>query len=496
MQILSSSKARRFSLSVRVSLLLMLAALLPLIVTIISSELLSRPQLIKQANVSMEADAQTHIQAIENYFSQPIIDVRSLSQNPSLSKYLSGNLNTATEATDVLATGFQRSMNYITWSLIDAQGNQRLFYPIAARPHGKYLIPPDTAKQLMAANEAAISSDFYNPEGNQLTVDITEPVLGANTSQILGYLRVTVNISFLWNMIIGEQGVNGTGSYAFITDENGVIIAHTDITQNLTAIAPFTASQQANINTLERYGKNTKISNLPYDKLTDVRSSASKSLTFEMVPPGQKDSYQIIGTAVPIVPWTYFVLSPTNVVTTLADQQLLDIGIVALVVLLIAAIIGIMVGRGITAPVLSSVTKLQTSSQFLKDLAAREQVTITEQVWVVDSSKTGLSSVEYYVNATQEAARRIARTGKELELQWSHLPIESVKEVFHQIVIAALYIEEAVQHQKASNKKLSAAIDLTKQVNDQLTSSAEAATAAADQMEQVVNQLQQVVGKK
>ena len=100
------------SLSARVSLLLVLATLLPLIITITSSELLSRPQLIAKANASMETDAQTHIQAIENYFSQPIIDVRSLSQSASLAAYLSGNADAATEATNILFTGYQHNMNY------------------------------------------------------------------------------------------------------------------------------------------------------------------------------------------------------------------------------------------------------------------------------------------------------------------------------------------------------------------------------------------------
>ena len=133
----------------------MLAALLPLIVTIISSELLSRPQLIAQANASMESDARTHIQTIDNYFSQPIIDVRSLSQNTFLSAYLNGDTNVATQATNVLATGYQRNTNYLSWSLLDAKGKQRLFYPMPAQPHGPYFISPDTVKQLTAANEAA-----------------------------------------------------------------------------------------------------------------------------------------------------------------------------------------------------------------------------------------------------------------------------------------------------------------------------------------------------
>lgn len=499
MQTLVSQKIGRFSLSlsVRVSLLLMLAALLPLIVTITSSELLSRPQLIAKANASMETDAQTHIQTIENYFSQPIIDVRSISQNTLLSEYLNGNDAVAGDAANILATGYQRNTNYINWSIIDTHQKLRLFYPTPALPHGKYFVPPDTVKQLAAANTAAISSDYYDPQGNALTVDITEPitVTGANAIQTLGYLRVTLNINFIWSMVQNESNANGAGSYAFIVDENGMIIAHTDIAQNFTAIAPFTNSEQSNINTLDRYGGNTTIPVSNYGALANAQKQSSKQLTLQMVPPGQKSSYQVIGIPVSIVPWTYFVLSPTSVVTALADQQLLDIGIIGFIVLLLAAIVGIIVGQRITAPVLSSVTRLQSSSQLLKDLAAKEQVTITEQVWVVNSTKTGLSSVNYYMDATQEAANRIVTTSTELERRWSQVHQMERQEALHQIVVAAHYIEDAVQYQKTSSKKLSAAIDLTKQVTDQLNSSTELATETADQMEQVVSQLQQVVGK-
>ncbi len=497
MQTLSSRRRGQFSLSVQVSFLLMLAVLLPLIITIISSELLSRPQLIAKANASMESDALTHIQTIDNYFSQPIIDVRSLSQNALLAKYLNGDIGMARAATNVLLTGYQRNTNYINWSLIDAQGKQRLYYPIPALPHGKYFIPPDTIKQLTAANEASISSDFYKPQGNALTVDITEPVTitGTNTTRILGYLRVTLNVNFIWTMVLNELNANGAGSYAFITDENGVIIAHSDINQNFTAIAPFTANEQQNIDALDRYGANTKISAPGYGTLANAPKGSNQPVTFQIVPPKQKDGYQVIGVPVSIVPWTYFVLSPTNIVTSLADQQLFNIGITGLIVLLLAAITGIIMGRRITTPVLRSVAKLQSSSQLLKDLAAKEQVTVTEQAWVVDASKTGLSSVNYYVNATQEAASRIVETGAELERHWPHVPPQQTQEVLHQIVLAAHYIENAVEYQKSSSKKLSAAIDLTQEVTDQLTTSANSATQAANQMEQVVSQLQQVVGK-
>jgi len=497
MQTVTLKNIGRLSLSVRVSLLLMLAALLPLIITIISSELLSRPQLIAQANTSMATDAQSHIQAIENYFSQPVIDVSSLSQNPVLADYLTGDTNAANNVANALRTSYQRNINYISWSLIDLQNNTVSTYPAHTSIfHGKYAIPLDTIKNLNIPNRALVSSAFFNPQGDLLTVDVTEPVTKPNNIEIIGYVRATLNINFIWNTVLGEQGVNGKGSYAFITDENGVIIAHSDITQAFVAIAPFTANQQNDIGTLVRYGQNTKIPVLGYDAVSNALKSGNQLTAFEMTPPGQTQSFQVIGKAIPMVPWTYFVLSPTSVVTGLADQQLLNVGIIGLIVLLLAAVVGLFVGRGITAPVLRSVAKLRSSSQELKDLAAKEQVIITEQIWVVDSSKTGLSSVHYYTNATSAAAHQIYETGSMLEQHWSRVNPDKIKDKLHQIVRAAHYIETATQYQKESSKKLSAAIDLTQQVTEQLASSANLASSSAEQMEQVVGQLQQVAGTK
>ena len=497
-QILISRKKRRLLLSVRVSLLLILAALLPLTVTIVSSELLSRPALISQANAAMETDAQAHVQTIENFFSQPIIDVSSLTQSsPALAEYLSGNNDVTADATKVLATGYQRNTNYITWSLIDLQGKERLFYPLAARPHGNYFIPPDTIKQLNVPNRALGSAAYYNPQRNLLTVDLTEPVTvtEGNTTRPLGFVRATLDVSFIWNLIRGELGVNGTGSYAFIVDQNGVIIAHTDMKQTFSAVAPFTSDEQQDINTLDRYG-GTQIDVAPYTTLARVLKSANPQASFQMVPPGQQGNFSVVSKAVPIVPWTYFVLSPTSVVTALADQQLLIVGIIASVVLCLAAVTGLLVGSGITAPVLRAVTRLQSSSEALKELAAKEQIAATQQIWVVDASKTGLSSIHYYIDATQTASLRLIEAGVELERRWSHLRPAEVKEALKKMISAAHYIENAVEYQKTSSSKLSDTIELTKQVTEQLASGASSATNAAEQMEQVVSQLQQVVGRE
>ncbi len=65
---LAPRRRRRLKLSLRISALLMFAALFPLIITVASSELQSRPTLISQANIAMESDAKTRVQLIDAYY--------------------------------------------------------------------------------------------------------------------------------------------------------------------------------------------------------------------------------------------------------------------------------------------------------------------------------------------------------------------------------------------------------------------------------------------
>ena len=58
-------RRKRLSLSLRVSLLLVLAAVIPLFIVVAASELLTRPALIALGDLSMESDASIRVQLID-----------------------------------------------------------------------------------------------------------------------------------------------------------------------------------------------------------------------------------------------------------------------------------------------------------------------------------------------------------------------------------------------------------------------------------------------
>ena len=494
---------RRLLLSLRISLLLMLAAIVPLLITVAVSELRSRPALVTQANAAMKTDAQSRVQLIDTYLNERLLDARTLTQIPSLVAFMATPPQLATQdlivhAGYALAAGILRDKHYTIWALFDPAGHIRLYYPTTSQPtpRGRYLVPPGDVQEV-GSGKTFITPVYYNPKTQKASVDIFSPIVTTTTPMptYLGFVRATLNIDFIWNVVGTDQEANGSGSYAFILDQNGVRIADTDPSRRFTAVAPLASQVQQTISSEARYGTTGQVPVLADSTISGIGQGNHLPTTFQMTPGGQTGMYQVAQRASTMVPWTYFVLSPVSTVTAVVNQQLSDTIIIAFIVLLLAAIIGLIVGRYITRPILRSVERLRSNSEALNKLATKQESAASEQTWVVDSSQVGLQSVQYYTNATSIAARRLSEIGQGLIRDWNYHNVESMRQVVVQMIVAAQYIEKAAHYQTASNQKLATAIKVTNQVNEQLAEGAISASDASSQLEQVVSELRQVVGR-
>jgi hypothetical protein len=214
-----------------------------------------------------------------------------------------------------------------------------------------------------------------------------------------------------------------------------------------------------------------------------------------MVPGLQTQPYQVSRATSRIIPWTYLVLRPVSTITKAADQQELYLFLIATLVTILAAIVGLAVGQGLTRPILRSVSSLLDSSQSLKRLAASEQNTASEQKWIVESSKVGLQSVEYYTEAASIAAHKLDAISEELLRTWERNGPQQNKQYLKEMVAAAKYIDKAISSQKKSSIGLASAIRVTAQITEQLVSGATSASEASAQLDAVVEQLRKVAGK-
>jgi methyl-accepting chemotaxis protein len=494
------SRKRRFSLSMYIPLLLALTATIPLLATIGSLEFFLRPALISQASTSMESSAQTQVQLIDAYLSERLNDINTLSKSTSLKLFLGGHKTAGDAVNDILTTIQHRDVaNYINLSVIDTKGNVSLFYPVTPQAHGKYLIVPEALQQLQNSEQVVVSNVFYDQVGNVPSIDMYARVTDANFNTI-GYVRASLGLRRIWSSVDAVTA----GSNSFILDHNGVRIAYTNSDASgftrskylFKAIDTPSPTLMRQITSENLYGNgSTAVTSLADPNLTKMQQNTQSPSTSQLTPVGENQDFEVARYSSAVVPWTYYTMTPLSSVTGLIDQQLLTIIGIAVLVLIVALIIGLFVGQRMALPILRSVSLLHKNSESLKVLAEEENVMATEQGWMAEASQTALDSVRYYTSATGVAVQHIQSIGDKLLKNQQHLDINRLNKSLQNMIEAANYIEQANRHQESMNEKLQTSLRVTTQTSDQLTNGANSTNEAATQIETIVEQLTAVVGE-
>jgi hypothetical protein len=492
---------KRFPLSIRISLWLIIAAMLPLLLTLVVSQLQARSKLIDQANQALETDAQTHAQLIDTYLSQKLLVLKSLDYTPVVEDYLLDPVhNAAKDVPTIVANGraiqatLDPDVTLVTF--FSPEGKQLLYYSVGniqPQPHGKYMIPPEDLQQF-ATGQQFVSGVYYDAATRQSTVELYTPVFSLTLKKLLGVVRDTLSIDTIWQIVNSEKGVNGSGSYAFILDQYGVRVVDPDPDVLFTSIAPLDVKTQQQAIDEQRYGKTRNVGVLADSTLSSIQSQKKPPVAFQEVPAGANESFQVTRRSLSSVPWTYFVLTPVNDVVAVANQQLLTIAVIAVAILLPAAVVGWFVGNRISSPISGSVASLVRNSEVLSHLSEREQNVSSEQLWMVEASKNGLKSQQYYTDAAQMAARRLNELGLNL-LHQREVDSHTVYNTVSQMMSIGQYFEKALAYQDDANKKVAVAVKVTDEVAAQLASGAKSASEAANELDEIVQQLSNIVGK-
>ncbi|GLV60247.1 hypothetical protein KDH_70670 [Dictyobacter sp. S3.2.2.5] len=491
---------RRLTLTARFSGLLVLAVVLPLIITVVASEYSLRPTLIAQASDQMGTDASSHAQAIDALLIARLQDLQYLSQYKAIKRFLAGDPTYRDQAFNEMAVGNHLDPHYGNWTLFDATGNLVLSYP-GALDRGQDKIPMPMLARLQNHNDSLISDVHLDTRTQMAYVDMYTLIM-SEQNNLVGFGRATFLLNDIWTAVNNENSA-APGSYAMILDGNGVRIAYTNPDKTLTTFpAPLFKPVTSLLPVVQQQVKDE---NLYGNSLNAVQTLADPSLAsmlqdhnwpdaFNFTPATKAENYQAYQVKTHVVPWTYIVLRPMNTITSAADRQTATSIFIAAIVMVIAAVVGMLVGRTVTRPILSSVNSLVSSSEMLNTLASREQVTATEQKWIVESSQTALQSVQYYTEATSVAARKLDEIGEDLKRNWNRSDPRLAAQRLNEILGAAQYIEKVSAHQDKSNQSLGTAIRIATQVTDQLIAGATSASEASSQLQEVIRQLRQVVG--
>lgn len=515
---------RRLPLTVRLSFLVLLAALLPLGAVVGINDYFARATLVDNGRSALTTDARAKVDLINTYLRERAADGVALATLPTTPALLgcyalpglpapvaaavNNTFNCSVPETLALYVGSNcravhvggaRDPNYTVWSLYSARGDQLLTSASTkadCSSTSSVSVPKEDLAQVLQ-DKQWISAVYYDPQKKHAYVHFYTPVAlpAGSTKLVVGFLRATLNLDYIWNIVNGELGANGLGSSAFIADENGVRVADANSEDLFTSVKPLDTPTQQLISSEQRYGSNAPVEQKNLSGVaTSFASTAAEDSFQSPAMPGSSTDYQFVRIHLKSAPWTYFVLSPLSTVTAVADNQvrvsLLSAGIIAI----LAILFGLVLGRGLAQPVQQASGNLEGAAVALKTLATRQQNSAGEQQWVVDACRTGLESMRYLSDAMNQAARRIIDASNWFSEYWDRLNEDQARRTVQHLLELARYIDEAARRQQAAGDRMGKAINVTMQVTDQLVAGATAATQSADQLDYVVGNLQRVVG--
>ena len=489
-------------LSARISLFLIVAAIVPLFIALAISEWQTRSTLIDQADRTLEADAQTHAQIIENYLTAKFLEERTLDNTPIVQQYFADPAHNQAALAVVVQNGLainkSNDPDIILVTHFDLRGHILFSYSIynlKPQPHGKYLIPPADLENLAKSKTLQyVSGVYYNPLTHQSTIELYTTVYSTTLKKPVGIIRSTISLDYIWTIVNSEKGSNGNGSYAFILDENGVRIVDPNPQSLFTSVAPLNPAFQQLLKDEQRYGNESDVPVLADGMLQGILNPKQSPAAFSETPVGKQEVFQATWRRFSTVPWTYVVLTPQSSIYTVANQQLFITLGVAAAVLILAAALGWIIGNSIAFPISRAVDYLVKSSSSLNRLSENEKRIATEQIWMVDSSETGLQSIRYYTSASKKAVRQLNTLGNDLLARPEREKVAILQGVA-QIVDIGQYFEQAISQQDESNRKVAIAVKVTGEVAKQIESGAKSLDDATTVLDQVANQLRRIAGK-
>src|SRR5262249_20285265 len=395
--------ARRLPLSVRLSLLILFAAILPLAAVVAINDFRARETLEQQGRAALTTDARAKVGLIDTYVHERFLDGSALASLPTTPAYLACIAATALPPDQAalidqqlhcsdpnlgvtfyqgsnqraLCVGLARDPNYTLWSLFITGGTPLLSYaptgdqaqPCKARQSGLAVPKEDLAR--VKRGKAFSSAVYYDANGKFAYINLYTPItVPTAPTQVLGFLQARLKLDYIWNIVKEEQGANGSGSYAFITDENNIRVADAHRDELFSAVQPLDAATQQLIASEQRFGANSqiKVANLP-GVASALKSSQAEGSFQAPATPGSAIQFQYVHSQLTNIPWNYFVLSPLTTVTAVADNQvrisLLSAGVIAL----LAILLGLLLGRRMSRPVHAASEDLQGAAVALKLLA-------------------------------------------------------------------------------------------------------------------------------
>lgn len=189
-----------------------------------------------------------------------------------------------------------------------------------------------------------------------------------------------------------------------------------------------------------------------------------------------------------------FVGEPLSGVQSLILHTTIQLAIVGALIMIVGAIFAILLAQAITGTLQNAARQVSGASTKFSGIAAQQASGSAQQVWAIDAISQALRNLSETATEVAKRADQLAQMGTQVLQRRSEISPSQIDSIINYITRSTHDISVQSRQQASTCERMNGAMQAVMEVAQQVARDSQQTTDGAERLEQVVQQLQRLVG--
>ncbi len=189
-----------------------------------------------------------------------------------------------------------------------------------------------------------------------------------------------------------------------------------------------------------------------------------------------------------------FVAEPLAGIQNLIVNTTVQLAIVGALIMIVGAIFAILLAQAITSTLQNAARQVSGASEKFGSIAAQQSSGSAQQVWAINALSQALRNLSETASDIAKRSEQLAQMGNQVLQRRAEVSPAQVDSILNYVTRSTYDISVASRQQAATVERMNGAMQAVMEVAQQVANDSQQTTEGAERLEQVVRQLQQLLG--
>jgi hypothetical protein len=189
-----------------------------------------------------------------------------------------------------------------------------------------------------------------------------------------------------------------------------------------------------------------------------------------------------------------FVAEPLAGIQSLILNTTIQLAVVGALIMIVGAVFAILLAQAITSTLQNAARQVSGASEKFTSIAAQQSSGSAQQVWAINALSQALRNLSETATDIAKRSEQLAQMGSQVLQRRAEVSPTQVDSILNYVTRSTYDISVASRQQAATVERMNGAMQAVMEVAQQVANDSQQTTEGAERLEQVVRQLQHLVG--